>query len=48
MVVCRGLWLAGTAAAVLLLRVRTARAPPTIEAAKAACERHAEQRTDIP
>ena len=49
MVECRGLWPAGTAAAVRLLRVnKNITGAPTIETAKAACERHAEQRTDIP
>ena len=47
MVECRGLWPAGTAAAVST-EGKNITGAPTIEAAKLACERHAEQRTDIP
>jgi hypothetical protein len=43
MVGCRGLWRAGTAAGVHLLRGQNITGAPTLEAAKVACERHAEQ-----
>ena len=48
MVECRGLWPAGTAAAGPFTEGKNITGAPTIEAARAACERHAEQRTDIP